>query len=91
MFFRACQIAVFVLQQRKNEDIIVQTQPFEFSKNKSKQTLCDNYIVLVSMCIFEVVQVCSQCHIMSYCYAILNRSCVADEYLYLFSTQIHIR
>ena len=28
---------------------------------------------------------------MSYSDIILNRSCVADEYLYLFNTQIHIR
>ena len=43
----ACQITVFVLQQRKNEDIIVQIQPFKFSKNKSKGTLCDSWAVIV--------------------------------------------
>ena len=47
----ACQIAVFVVQQRQNEDSIAQIRPFEFSKNKSKQTVCDSCI-LVSMCMY---------------------------------------
>ena len=46
-----------------------------------------NYVIVVQfqfqcLCIFEVVQGCSQCHIMSYFYIILNMSCVADEYMY---------
>ena len=49
---QACQITVFVLQQKENY-IIVQTWPFESSKNKSKQTLCDSCIVLVSMCMYS--------------------------------------
>ena len=52
MFFPACQITSLVLQQGKNEDILVQIGPFESSKNKLKQTLCDSYIVLVSMCMY---------------------------------------
>ena len=77
MLFLASEITAFV-KQRKNEDIIVQIRPFEFSKNKSKQTPCDSGIVLwfQRACIFEVVQVCSRCHITSYCYIMLNRSWV---------------
>ena len=33
----ACQITVFILQQRKNEDIIVQIQLFEFSKKSQNK------------------------------------------------------
>ena len=42
--FPACQTTVFVLQQRKNEHIVVQIWPFASSKNKSKQTFCDSVV-----------------------------------------------
>ena len=34
---------------------------------------------------------CMQIVISPSCSIMLNRSCVVEEYLYLFSTQIHIR
>ena len=52
MFFPVYQITGFVLQRGKNEVILVQIRPFASSKNKSKQTLCDSCIVLVSMCMY---------------------------------------
>ena len=42
-------MAGFALHQEKNEDILVQIRLFESFKNKSKQTLWDSCIVLVSM------------------------------------------
>ena len=37
LFFLACQITIFVLQQIKHEDIIAPIRPFEFSKNKQNK------------------------------------------------------
>ena len=51
-FSFACQITVFVLKQRKNEDIIMQAWPFGFSKNKSKQTLCDSFSLSLNVHVY---------------------------------------
>ena len=55
----ACQLTAFSLQQRKNQN---------------KHSVIVVKTLFQCTRIFEVLQGCSQCYVMSYCYIILNRS-----------------